>query len=103
MPTRWYALSDGTPFVVHDIIPPERCIVPVLPGGDGAALVPLEERTERCEHLADRRVGEGAITCSHHLVLAFQIAGIDPSPDEAPLGSAIAAECTPPRQLPLDL
>lgn len=79
-PSGYYFTEPGfVPFVVTDTIATFRCRIPVVPGGDGAEDVPLEQRTARCGHLAPFLVG-AAPTCRHHLTVAFRIGGIKPPP-----------------------
>jgi hypothetical protein len=82
----FYLTSGGIPFVVTPLLGTMRCCIPVVPGGDGADREPLEARTDRCSHRAEIMVGS-APTCTHHLAIAFRIAGIKPRPmplDECP-------------------
>ena len=65
-----YLTADGTPFVVQRTLATWRCVIPVLPGGDGAETAPLSDRTARCHHRTDILVGSGP-TCGHHLVTVF--------------------------------
>lgn len=44
-----------------------RCVVPVVPGGDGATSAPLELRTSRCGDPTDVLVG-AAPTCRRHVL-----------------------------------
>lgn len=71
-----YFTNPGfVPFVVMPIVGTMRCVIPVVPGGDGAETEPLETRTERCSHRAEVLVGS-APTCTHHLLVAAKLGGI---------------------------
>jgi hypothetical protein len=84
----WYFGADMTPLhVTRSPIAVFRCIIPVLPGGDGAATALLSERTARCDHATTLFVGQAA-TCAHHLRMVFGIARVIRPP-------IVTDECVP--------